>query len=121
MIYDMMCLIQSPIETVCIGSTTDEAVIILAAGTPGMRLVTKNSLISVNQLVNDWTNFSDLTDAKKVLDQCLLDNKKMMEILARCTDKSVKQVSSDFNRRVFMGCNQAVKYGIVDKVVTFNK
>lgn len=121
MIYDMMQLVQAPIETVCIGSAMDEVAIILAAGTPGLRLATKNSLISINQLTHDWANYSDLTDAKKVLDQCLQDNKKMMEILAKTTNKTLKQVVSDFDRRIFMNCNQAAKYGIVDKVVAFNK
>ncbi len=121
MIYDMMCLVSAPIETVCIGSAMDEVVLILAAGTPGMRLATKNSLISINQLTHDWANYSDLTDAKKVLDQSLGDNKKMMEILARRTGKTLKKVVSDFDRRVFMNCNEAVKYGIVDKVIAFNK
>lgn len=121
MIYDMMCLIQAPIETVCIGSAMDESALILAAGTPGMRLVTKNSLVSINQLTHDWTNYSDLTDAKKVLDQCMGDNKKMMDIIAKSSGKTLKQVVEDFNRRVFMNCNQTVKYGLADKVVTFNK
>lgn len=121
MIYDMMQLMQAPIETVCIGSAMDEVAIILAAGTPGMRLATKNSLVSVNQLTHDWSNYSDLTDAKKALDQGLIDNKKMMEIIAKCTQKTLKQVTADFNRRVFMNCNQAVRYGIVDKVVAFSK
>lgn len=121
MIYDMMCLIQSPIETVCIGSAMDESVLILIAGTPGMRLATKNSVISVNQLTHDHVNYSDLTDAKKVLDQFVGDNKKMMEIIAKNSGKNYKKVVEDFNRRVFMNCNQAVKYGLIDRVVSFNK
>lgn len=121
MIYDMMCLVQAPIETVCIGSAMDEAAIILAAGTPGMRFATKNSVISINQLTHDWVNVSDLTDAKKVLDQFLSDNKKMMEILAKSCSKTYKQVIEDFNRRVFMNCNQAVKYGLIDKAVSVKK
>lgn len=121
MIYDMMSLIQAPIETVCIGSAMDEVALILAAGAPGMRFATKNSVISVNQLTHDWVNYSDLTDAKKVLDQFLGDNKKMMEILAKTCNKTYKQVMEDFNRRVFMNCNQAVRYGLVDKVVSVKK
>lgn len=121
MIYDMMQMIQAPIETVCIGSAMGESVIILAAGTPGMRFATKNSMISINQLTNDWSNYSDLTDAKIALDQGLSDNKKMMDILSKCTKKTLKEVSSDFDRRVFFTCNQAMKYGLIDKVVASNK
>jgi len=121
MIYDMMCLIQAPIETVCIGAAMDEAAIILLAGTQGMRLATPNSIISISQLVHDWTSYSDLTDAKKILDRSMQDNKKMMDIIAKSVGKTLKQVIEDFNRRVFMNCNQAVKYGLIDKVVVFNK
>ena len=121
MIYDMINMIQSPVETVCIGSALDEAAILLTAGTPGLRLATKNSIISVGQLVHDWTNYSDLTDAKKILEQSMGDNKKMMEIIAKSTGKSFKQANEDFNRRVFMNCNQAIKYGLIDKVIGSNK
>jgi ATP-dependent Clp protease protease subunit len=121
MIYDMMKMIDSPIETVCIGAAMDEAAIILAAGAPGMRFATKNSRIAVSQLVHDWITHANLTDAKKILDLSIRDNKRMMEILASCTGKTIKQVMEDFDRRVFMNANQAAKYGLIDKVVSFNK
>lgn len=121
MIYDIMSMLQCPIETVCIGSAMDEAAIILAGGSPGMRLATKNSVIAVSQLVHDWYSHSNLTDAKKILDQSMSDNKRMMEILSKSCKKSVKQVSEDFERRVFMNAKQAVKYGIIDKVIAIAK
>lgn len=121
MIYDVMSMIQSPVETVCIGTATDEAAIILAGGTPGSRLATKNSIIAVSQLVHDWYTHSNLTDAKKILDQSMSDNKRMMEIISKSSGKTLKQVMDDFERRVFMNANQALKYGIIDKIVAFNK
>ena len=121
MICDMMNLIESPIETVCIGAATDEACLILASGTPGMRFATKNSVIAASQLVHDWMAQANLTDAKRYLELAMADNKRMMELLAKATGKTVKQVMSDFERRVFMNATQAVKYGLIDKVVSFNK
>lgn len=121
MIYDMMCMISAPIRTVCIGAAMDEAAILLAAGTVGERLVTKNSVISVSQLIHDWMDFSDLTNAKTNLKQAEDDNKRMMEVIAKKCGKTLKQVMEDFERRVFMNASKAVKYGLVDKVVTFNK
>ena len=112
-----MSMIQSPIETVCIGSAMDEAAIILAAGTPGMRFVTKNSFIAVSQLVNNWSQYSDLTDAKQNLLQSTNDNKRMMEIFAKAMGKPQKEVMVAFERRVFMNASQAAKLGIVDKVI----
>jgi ATP-dependent Clp protease protease subunit len=121
MIYDMMNIIECPIETVCIGSSTDEATIILAAGTPGMRFATKNSVITASQLVHEWMAYSDLTNAKQALDQAVNDNKRMMDTLAKSTNKAIKEVMTDFERRVFMTAKQAVKYGFIDKVVSSNK
>lgn len=121
MIYDMMQMIDSPIETVCIGCAMDEAVILLAAGTTGMRFATKNSCIAVSQLIHDWMTQTNLTDAKKILSLSISDNKRMMDILAKCSEKTTKQISEDFDRCVFMNPSQAVKYGLIDKVVAFKK
>lgn len=121
MIYDMMQLIKSPIETICIGSAMDESAIILAAGTPGMRYATKHAAIAVSQLVNQWMSYSDLTDAKKNLDLYVHDNKKMMEIIAKCSNKTFKQTMLDYERRVFMNASQAIKHGIIDKVTKSSK
>lgn len=121
MIYDIMNMISSPIETVCIGSAMDEVVILLASGSEGMRFATKNSIIAVGQLVNNNINFSDLADAKRLLAQSVADNKKMMEVLAKKTGKTFKQVSSDFDRKVFFTAAQSMKYGIIDKIVSFSK
>ena len=121
MICDMMNMVEAPIETVCIGAAMDEAAIILASGTRGMRFATKNSVISASQLAHDWITSANLTDAKKYLDLAKTDNKRMMEILSKTSGKSLKQVSEDFERKVFMTAPQAVKYGLVDKVVTITK
>lgn len=121
MICDMMNMITAPIETVCIGSAMDESVLILASGTPGMRYATKNSIISAGQLVHDWIARSNLTDAKTYLDLAMADNKKMMEIIAQTTKKPLKEVMTSLERRVFMNPSQALKFGLIDKVVTFSK
>lgn len=121
MIIDMMNMIDSPIETVCIGAAMDEAAVILASGTPGMRFATQNSQIAVSQLVNDWMARANLTDAKKYLDLAVSDNKRMMEIFSKTTKKPLKQVMADFDRRVFMNAAHAAKYGIIDKVVNVTK
>jgi ATP-dependent Clp protease protease subunit len=121
MICDMMNLVEAPIETVCIGAAMDEAAIILSSGTPGMRFATKNAVIAASQLVHDWMTHADLTDAKKYLDLGISDNKRMMEVLSKTTGKTLKQVTEDFDRRVFMNASQAAKYGLIDKVVNFSK
>jgi ATP-dependent Clp protease protease subunit len=121
MIYDVMNMISAPIETVCIGSALDEAAILLASGQKGMRLATKNAVIAISQLVHDWYMHTNLTDAKNLLEQSQIDNNRLMEIFSKATGKSSKEVKEDFDRRVFFSAAQAVKYGLIDKVVTSNK
>ncbi len=120
-IYDMMTMIEAPIETVCIGSAMKEAVILLVAGSPGMRYATKHSVICVGQLVNSYLQHSDITDAKTLLDHSLSDNKKMMSVIAKQTNLPLKQVMLEYERLVFMDSKQALKRGFIDKIVSFRK
>jgi ATP-dependent Clp protease, protease subunit len=121
MIYDMMRMIDSPVETICIGSAFDAAAVLLSAGEPGMRLATKNSFISVGQLEHNWTSQFNMTDVEKVMQITEKDNKSMMEIFAQTTNKPLSQIYEDFDRRVFMNSVKAKKYGFVDRIITFSK
>lgn len=121
MIYDVMNLIHAPIETVCMGAAMDESALILVGGAKGMRLATKNSIISINQLVNPWHMHTNLTDAKNLMDQFNIDNNRLLDILSKASGKSVKQIKTDFNRRSFFTAQKALKYGFLDKIISFNK
>lgn len=121
MIFDVMQLISSPIEVVCVGNALDEASLILAAGTPGMRRATKNAQISVTQLNQDYMNHGSITDAKEILKLSKDDNKKFMEIYAKCCNKKVKEVTDKFEKRVFLTPQEAKSFGIIDNIVQFTK
>lgn len=120
-IYDVMRIISAPVETVCIGAAMNESAVILAAGTPGMRLATKHSVICVGQLTNNMISYSDVTDAGILQKQVSENNKQMMTALAKSTKKTVKQVMSDLDRKVYLNANQAMKYGLVDGVINNKK
>ncbi len=121
MIYDVMTMISAPVETICVGSAMDEAIILLAGGRKGMRHATKNCVIAVSQLINNWHMHTNLTDAKNLLDQFQGDNSRLVEILSKATGKTVKMIKEDFDRRVFFSPTQALKYGLIDKVISPNK
>ena len=121
MIYDVMSMIQAPVETVCIGAAMDEAIILLAGGTPGMRFATPHAILSATQLVASFRMHTDLPGAKALFEQEKLDNQRLMEILAKTTKKTLAQVKKDFDRRVFFSAKTGMKYGFIDKIVTFNK
>lgn len=121
MIYDMMNVIDAPIETVCAGSAWDEALLLLAAGTPGMRYATQNSVVCATQLMYDKMHFSDLTDARIIKDLIKNDNKRMLEAFAKITGKPVAAITKDFSERKFMNPNQAKKYGLIDGIIKNKK
>lgn len=121
MIYDVMSIIEAPVETICIGDAIDESLIVLAGGAPGMRYATKNAVIAFSQLSHDWYMHTNLSDAKKILDLSSADNKRMMEIVAKHSGKALKEVMEDFDRKVFMTASQAAKYGLIDKVISVKK
>lgn len=121
MIYDMMQVISAPVETICIGAAMDEAAILLAGGQKGMRLATKNAVIAVSQLVQDWMGHTNLTDGKNLLDQLVIDNNRLVNILARSTGKTIKKIKEDFDRRVFFNPNEARKFGLIDRVIQASK
>jgi len=121
MVYDIMTMINSPIETVCVGTAMDEAAILLAGGTPGMRLATPHAIVAATQLVHSFHMHTDLPGAQAVFEQEKKDNQRLMEILAKTTKKTIAQVKKDFDRRVFFNAKDAMKYGFIDKIVTLNK
>lgn len=117
MIHDMMQIVQSPIETICVGSALNEAVLLLVSGTKGMRKAYPNALICASQLSQEKYYYSDLSNAKGVLERIQKDNKDYMSLIAKKTDKKVLEVMSDFERKKFMSAKQAKTYGIIDSIV----
>lgn len=121
MIYDTMKVLQSPVETFCVGEAFDEAVLLLAAGTPGMRYATTNSIICASQLLSNGTMFSDISDAYILMDRLKRDNTKFIAAMSKSVKKPVKTVMKDLERKKFFSAKQAVQYGIIDHVVRNKK
>jgi ATP-dependent Clp protease, protease subunit len=115
-ICDTINMIECPVETICIGSAMNEAALILASGTRGMRSATQNAIISCTQLIADFAFRTNMVDADNLMKQLVIDNKRVMEIYSRTSGKTVKQVKTDFERQKFFDSNQAKKYGLIDFV-----
>ena len=123
-IYDVMQMIDAPVETVCIGAAFDEAVVLLAGGAPGMRLITPHAVIAASQLQPGLHMHTDLPGAQELMKQHKMDNDRLLDILAKTTGMPISQVRKDFDRRVFMNAKQALrygKYGFCDQIVQLNK
>ena len=100
-IIDTMNMIECPVETICIGSAMNEAALILASGTKGMRSATQNAIISCTQLVADFMMHTNMVDANNLMEILHVDNRRVMEIYSQTTGKSLKQVKADFERQKF--------------------
>ncbi len=121
MIYDIMSMVESPLETFCIGSAINESALILAAGTKGMRYATKNAIIGINQLMHYGSQHSDISNAQITFEQLKNDNKKLLESYSKSFKKPLKLVTKDTERQVFFKTYEAKKYGIIDHIVEGSK
>ena len=117
MIYDMMQLVRSPIETYCVGMAQDEAVLLLAAGTPGLRFATGNAIISPSMLAHIGGFYSTVGDAKTEMKRFQADNKDFMELLAKHSKNSLTKVMTEFEHKVFYTPKKAQTFGLIDHVI----
>jgi ATP-dependent Clp protease, protease subunit len=117
MIYDLMQVIRCPIETVCVGSAMNESVLLLAAGTKGMRHATANAAICCSQLIQEKYSLGDLANAASVLERLKQDNKNLMSAFAKLSSKKLSEVMADFERKRFFTAKAAQKYGLIDSVI----
>ena len=117
MIYDIMKLLKSPIETLCVGMAFDGAALLLSAGTKGMRYATKSSIMRINQLIHPQSGFSDMVGAEIAMDKLHKENKKFLTALKNCTGKTMKIITKDTDREFYMVPKEAKKYGLIDFVI----
>lgn len=114
-IYDTMQYIKSPVSTICTGQAASMAAVLLAAGAEGKRIALPNSRVMIHQpLGGAQGQASDIEiQAKEILGM----KNRLNEILARHTKQPIDRVRVDSDRDFFMAADEAVKYGIVDKVI----
>lgn len=117
MVYDTMKLIKNKIETICLGSAIGEMALLLAAGTPGMRKCAKNAIIMASQLEHQHAQYSDLADAKSLMERSKHDNKEFLKLLAKACKKTVAAITKELPRKKFMSAVQAKKFGLIDKII----
>lgn len=117
MIYDIMALIKSPIETLCVGAARGVSVLILAAGTKGMRYATNNSVMRINKLPHSHSIDSDIINAEIILEQSKRENDNFFKALRDCTGKSIKSLNKDTETECYLYPDNAIKYGIIDFII----
>ncbi|MBF2079295.1 MAG: ATP-dependent Clp protease proteolytic subunit [Synechococcales cyanobacterium T60_A2020_003] len=115
-IYDTMQHIKSEVVTICVGLAASMGAFLLAAGTKGKRLALPHSRIMIHQPLGG-VGRRQATDIQIEATEILRVRKLLNEILAGRTGKSIEQVEKDTDRDYFMSAQEAMEYGLIDRVV----
>ena len=114
-IYDTMQFIRPDVSTVCIGQAASMGAVILAGGAADKRFALPHSRIMIHQ---PWGGFQgQATDVEIHAREILEMRERLNQILSRHTGRELEVVKDDTERDNFMGGDQAIKYGIIDKVI----
>ena len=114
-IYDTMNFIKSDVSTLCVGIAASAAAILLSAGEKGKRFSLPNSEIMIHQVMGGAQG--QATDIDIHAKHILRIKEKLNKILAKHTGQKISKVVSDSDRDYFMSAQEALKYGIVDKII----
>ena len=115
-IYDTLRYIKPEIETICIGQAASMAALILSAGTKGKRLALPHSRIMIHQPMGGFSGQASDIDihAKEILRL----KEELNRILSDNTGQPMDRIENDTDRDFFMSGEQAVEYGIVDRIIS---
>lgn len=114
-IYDTMQYIKCDVSTICIGMAASMGAFLLSAGTKGKRMALPNAEIMIHQ--PSAGTQGQVTDMAIHLKRLEIIKKRMNRILADNTGKPVEVVTADCERDNFMSAEEAVEYGLIDKVI----
>lgn len=115
-IYDTMRFLKCPITTYCMGQAASMAAVLLAAGEKGKRFALPNSRIMIHQPLGGAQG--QATDIGIQAKEILRMKQRLNEILAEHTGQTVDVIEKDTDRDNFMSATEAVKYGLVDEVIS---
>ena len=114
-IYDTMQYIKCDVSTICIGLAASMGAFLLAGGTKGKRLALPNAEIMIHQPSGGAKG--QATEIEIAAENILKTKRKLNEIIAANTGKTVEQVAADTERDKWLSAQEALEYGIVDKII----
>ncbi|MDP4108426.1 MAG: ATP-dependent Clp endopeptidase proteolytic subunit ClpP [Bacillota bacterium] len=114
-IFDTMQYIKADVSTICFGMAASMGAFLLAAGAKGKRFGLPNSEIMIHQPLGGMQG--QATDIKIHADRIIRIKKKLNEILSERTGKPLEVIERDTERDNFMTAEEAVNYGLIDKVL----
>ena len=113
-IYDTMNYVKCDVSTICIGMAASMGAFLLSAGAKGKRIALPNSEIMIHQPLGGAKG--QATDIKIQADLILRTRDNLNRILAANTGRSIEEIARDTERDNFMTAQQALEYGLIDKI-----
>ena len=118
-IYDTMQYVKSDVQTICLGQAASMAALIVAAGAKGKRLVLPSSRMLIHQ---PWGGAQGQARDIGIQSREIIRLKKMtIAYFARHTGKDEAQIAADMERDFYMSAEDAVAYGVADRILTREK
>lgn len=115
-IYDTMQIIRPQVSTICVGMAASMGAILLLAGEKGKRQALPNARVMIHQ---PWGGVQGTaSDISIQAEEILKTKKRLNEIIAQHTGKPISEVERDTDRDNYMSSQQAMEYGLIDKVLT---
>lgn len=117
-IFDTMNYIKSDVSTICIGMAASMAAFLLACGKSGKRYCLPNSEVMIHQPLGGVQG--QATEIKIVAERIIKLKNKLNQILSEKTNKKLTEIEKDTDRDYYMNSQEALEYGIIDKIITTN-
>ena len=114
-IFDTMNFIKSDVSTICVGMAASMAAFLLSSGEKGKRYILPNAEVMIHQPLGGAQG--QATEIKIAAERILKLKKKLNKILSDNTGKDIDNIDNDTERDYFMDSDEALNYGIVDKVL----
>jgi len=114
-IYDTMNYIKCDVSTICVGMAASMGAFLLSSGAKGKRFALPNSEIMIHQPLGGTQG--QATDIKIHADRIIRIRKNLNEILSKNTGQPLEIIEKDTERDNFMSSDEAMKYGLIDKVI----
>ncbi len=114
-IYDTMQYVKCDVATICVGIAASMGAVLLSAGTKGKRFILPNAEVMIHQIMGGAEG--QATDIKIRAEHILRLRDRLNKILAKHTGQNLEKIERDTDRDNFMTAEEALKYGIVDKII----
>lgn len=115
-LYDTMRFMSSPVATYCLGRAYSGAALLLTAGAKGKRFVLPHAKVMIHQPYGGITGQAE--DIKIQAEQIIKSKNELIRIIANHTGRSIEEVRRDSERDKYFTAEEAVRYGLVDEVLS---